>query len=343
MKISLKKTTVKAVALALALITCIPLFASCKGASSDFSLPTRQLTDDAEKTYGGYKYKVYDDGSAIITAYTGSEAVLNIPDKFESYTVREIAADVFMDNTSLVYVKFNKSLEIIGDYSFCGCTSLSQISFNSKLWSIGLAAFEETAWESAQTDEFVIVGDGVLLKYLGTSTDVRMPDNVKHISYAFAMNFDVVNIEMGPSVLTVGSAAFAYCTAIRRVKLGENVMLIGEGAFDGCENMTYVNIPSKVQVISTYAFNYCTSLTNIQLGSNVSRIAGYAFRNCIRLKNVTVENPEIKIEGYAFADCYSLTLVEYNGSEEQFKALALDGTNRYFTDAKKIFARTEVK
>ena len=340
MKKSLKNITVRAIALALMLVICLTAFVSCKNKASDFTLPTRQLVDDTEKTYGGYKYKVYDDGSAIITSYTGSESVLNIPDSFEGYTVREIAADAFMDNTALVSVKFNKSLEKIGDYAFCGCTSLTQITFNKKLWSIGLAAFEETPWESAQTDEFVIVGDGVLLKYLGDATDVRVPDGVKHLSYAFAMNFEIVNVEMGPDVLTVGSAAFAYCSAIRRVNLGENVIFIGEGAFDGCENMTSVNIPSGVQVISAYAFNYCTSLTNVYLSESISLVEEYAFRNCIRLRNVTIRNPEIKIMPYAFADCYSMILVEYNGSEEQFKALSLDGTNLYITDAKKIFSET---
>ena len=338
MTISLKNILLRILALALILIICLPILVSCKKGASDFSLPTRKIVDDTEKTYGGYKYKLYDDGSAIITSYTGSETVLNIPDSFEGNTVREIDESAFVDNTSIVSVKFNKSLEIIGDYAFCDCTSLTQITFNNKLWSIGLSAFEGTPWESAQTDEFVIVGDGVLLKYFGNATDVRIPDGVRHLSYAFAMNFEVVNVEMGPDVLTVGSAAFAYCTAIRRVKLGENVMFIGEGAFDGCENMTSVNIPEKVQRISSYAFNYCTSLTNVYLSENISSVDEYAFRNCIRLRNITVRNPETKIAPYAFADCYSIILVEYNGSEDQFKALSLDGTNRYFTDAKKLFS-----
>ena len=106
--------------------------------------------------------------------------------------------------------------------------------------------------------------------------------------------------------------------------------------------MTSVNIPDKVKVISQYAFNYCTSLTNIDLGKGVRSISSYAFRNCIRLKNISIQNPDITIEEYAFADCYSIILVDFNGTEDQFKAMGLDGTNRYLADAKKIFA-TEKK
>ena len=336
----MKKIILQITAFALILVFCMPFFVSCSGGSK-FVLPTRTVTDDAEKTYGGYKYKLYDDGCALITAYTGTETVINIPESMEGHTVCGIAENVFTDNTSIVSVKFNKSLESIGDYAFYGCSALTDVTFNDKLWSVGLASFDETPWYASLTDEFVIVGDGILLKYLGESNDIVIPEKVKHLSYAFAMNYDIVSVEMGPDVLTIGSGAFAYCTALRRIVIGENVVFLGEGAFDGCESMTSVNIPDKVEVISSYAFNYCTGLTNVKIGKSVKKIERYSFCYCMRLKSVTFSQSVTTIEAYAFSDCYSLYLVEYGGSEEQFKALNVDGTNQYLSDAKKIFKGTE--
>lgn len=320
----------------------IPSMYGCSG-ESEFVIPTRKIVDETIKKYGSYEYMLYDDNTAKIVAYNGSESVLVIPDQFESYTVSCIGEGVFAENTSIVSVKFNKSLESIEDHAFYGCTSLTEVVFNDKLWSVGLAVFEETPWFMSLSDEFTVVGNGILIKYNGTKTDVVIPDTVKHISSAFGMNYDVLSVEMGNSVLTIGSGAFAYCNSLKRVIIGENVRIIRSGAFDGCEEMTYVNIPDKVEIIEEYAFNYCTALTGIKLGKSVRVIERFAFCNCLRMKNVTIPASVQEIGYSAFADCLSIYLVTFEGGEEQFESLELDGTNRYLTDAERYYPETEDK
>jgi len=298
-----------------------------------FVFPTRTLAGTDTYTFGSFTYQLYDDGTAVIIGYSGTETNLTIPDTIDGKTVVAIGEAAFMSNTSIQTLKLNKSLEIIGAYAFCACTSLTTISFSDRLWCIEEFAFDETPWIEAQTDEFVIVGDGVLIRYRGTANDVIIPENVKHIGAAFATNETLTAVEMGENVLTVGDYAFAYTVELRRVVLGENVCRIGASAFDGCTYLPKIVIPDRVESIGEYAFNDCNYLVDVKLGKSVREIGAYAFKYCSRMICLTLPASVETIYGNAFADCYSLALVFYGGTEAQFAALGLDGSNVYLKDA----------
>lgn len=304
-----------------------------------FSLPTRQLIDETELSFGSFRYCLYDDGCAKITAYTGSEISVTVPDTINGARVVELGMDAFSDSQTLQAVKLNSSLEVIGDYCFYNCASLSEISIGRRVWSIGVAAFEGTPWLSSQTDEFVVVGDGVLLKYQGSALEVTVPAGIRHTAYAFSMNDQLISVSFTDELLTLGNSTFSYCTGLRRVELGNSLRMIGEGAFDGCESLTGVRLPDSLEVIGAYAFNYCNFLNKICLGPNVRTIGSYAFRNCLRMKLVSLPAAVTDIGEYAFADCYVLTLVIYDGSAEQFEALGLSSTNYILRDVDKIYLK----
>lgn len=59
--------------------------------------------------------------------------------------------------------------------------NITRVELPAGLRYIDRLAFNSTGWLEAQTDEFVIVGDGVLLKYNGEGGKVTVPDTVKHI------------------------------------------------------------------------------------------------------------------------------------------------------------------
>ena len=310
---------------------------ACGTPQTAFALPTRALAGTETYTFGSYTYQLYDDGTAILVDYSGSEANLVIPDTIDGKTVVAIGNSAFFGNVAIQSLKLNKSLEIIEAYAFCTCTSLTSVTFGNRVWRIGEFAFEQTPWLVGLTDEFVIVGDGVLLTYQGTSGDVIVPEQVKHISTAFAARKGLYSVEMGENVLTVGDYAFAYNPELRRVVLGSNVRSIGAYAFDGCTYLPYIMLPDGVEEIGKYAFNECNYLVDIYLGKSLRTIGQYAFKYCSRLMCVTMPATVETIYSYAFADCYSLTLVYYGGTEEQFGALNLDGSNVNLKDAHIIY------
>ena len=320
-----------------ACLLCGTLVGCAGGMSSPFFLPTRVLAGEELYTFGSYTYQLYDDGTVKLVDYSGREPNLIIPDTIDGKTVVTIGNAAFLQNESLQSVRLNKNLETVEAYAFCACTSLTNITFGDKIWCVGEFAFDQTPWLAGKTEDFVIVGDSVLLAYQGESNDVVIPENVKHISAAFAAHPSVVSVEMGENVLTVGDYAFAYNTALRRVVLGENVCSIGAYAFDGCTYLPYISLPDRVERIGDYAFNDCNYLVDIRLGKSLREIGQYAFKYCSRLMCVTMPATVEKITSYAFADCYSLLLVYYGGTEEQFEAIGLDGSNVYLKDAHIIY------
>ncbi|MBQ3866628.1 MAG: leucine-rich repeat domain-containing protein [Clostridia bacterium] len=101
--------------------------------------------------------------------------------------VTVVGEECFSECGALESVSLPDSLREIGAYAFwkAGTDDLV-FSVPAGVRSVGAGAFRATAWLRRQTDEFVVVGDGVLLRYNGSETDVAVPDGVKFLSDAFS-------------------------------------------------------------------------------------------------------------------------------------------------------------
>lgn len=79
-----------------------------------------------------------------------------------------------------------------------------------------------------------------------------------------------------PSLLTLGSGAFAYCTNLILIDIG-NIETITDSAFQACENLSEVLGGSKVTQIGVYTFTATRRLKNLPFLSNVKSVGQYAF------------------------------------------------------------------
>ena len=70
---------------------------------------------------------------------------------------------------------------------------------------------------------------------------------------------------------SVGSHAFAGCTALQIIELGQEITSIGNNAFANCTSITEIQIPKKVTTIEDYVFSGCTGLKTIHV--DISRYA----------------------------------------------------------------------
>lgn len=333
------KRIIKTALLLLCILSALCLLASCAGGNNGgepYTLPERVCEDNAMYTSGDYEYYTYNDNTAVIFSYKGSETNLTVPNEIDGYKVVEIAPAVFQYNEALSSVSFGEDLEVIGEGAFYACSSLSNVKIGPKVRSIGPGAFDNTPYNESLTDEFVIVGDSLLLKYCGTDTNVVIPDTVKHLGPAFNANETVVDVTVGDSVLTVGSGAFVFST-VRRVSLGNSVVLIDKYAFQSCNELRYVNIPDSVKQISYYAFYGCVNLKSVTLGRGVETVNDYAFYQCSQLSLITLPRSLTKIGDFAFKDCYKLRYVYYEGNEADYEAIGITGTNYIVSDAKKFY------
>ena len=280
----------------------------------------------------------------MIFEYTGSETNLTIPDSIDGHTVVEIYDAAFMPTPQiqgplkLTSITLNDSLEKIGLYAFYGCQNLSSITFGEKIWSIGFDAFEGTPWLKSQSDDFVTVGNGVLIKYQGKDSRVVIPDGIRHISSAFSNNETIKSVTIGDSVLSVGVSAFSGCLSLKSVEFGKNIKLIDNYAFASCSELVSGNLPDSLEQIGESAFYNCYSLRAAKLGKSLKRIGVSAFESSA-IKTVEIPATVTTIDQYAFS-CRSLAIVFYSGSEEQFKAIKFEGdesSNSALKDAIKIY------
>ncbi|MBR2370644.1 MAG: leucine-rich repeat protein [Clostridia bacterium] len=303
-------------------------FTSCKKEDpTSFEYPTRTLAEDApELEFGLYTYKVYDDNTVILVSYKGSETVISVPDKIDGKPVVELGGELFKEQTQLQTVKIGKNVEVIGALCFVDCTALYDVTIPAKVWSIGTYAFYNTPWLDAKSDEYVIVGDGVLIKYRGTAKVITIPDSVKHIVDAFEYNATLYSVTMGDNVITVGDYSFAFCDNLTHVSFGKNVRRIGYSAFNECSNITKLVLPDKVESIDALAFNYCGALSTLDLGKSIKSIGLDAFYSCVRLKSITVPKTLQTVDNSAFKECNSLMIVFYEGNAEEYGAIDMDVT-----------------
>ena len=248
----------------------------------------------------------------------------------------ELGEYAFSECTSLEKLRLPNSLDSIGNYAFLNCTSLSDPGIPKALRYFGKYALENTKWMKAQKNEFVTVGDGILIKYIGDSEVKSVSDNIKVVgSYAFAGNRKIKQIMLPSSVNSIEISAFQDCTALENVYIPSSVENIGERAFSGCTSLKTVvfpnsintiknsvfrdsglesfEVPTNVSNISESAFAGCLNLSNIKMGDNVKKIGENSFKNCNMLRRVVFPETLKEIDENAFDGCNSLTRVEFNG------------------------------
>lgn len=323
-----------------AFITVISVLSGCKRADSDdistnFEIPERSISDTTILEDGSYKYCLYDDGTAMITEYTGTEKSVNVPETLGGKKVVSIGNYAFAA-LSMTEVTIGDNIESIGQFAFFA-SPIEKITFGKKLYAVGISAFDDTPWFESLDGEFVTVGDGLLIKYNGTAKNVKIPDNVKHIGPAFRSNEDILSVEMGNSVLTVGEYAFDYCKSLVYAGIGKNVRYIGDYAFNTCVELRSVVIPDSVKKIGEYSFFTCISILDIRLGKGLKVIESYAFSDCREVKLVMLPRSIERIDSYAFEYCSSIKYTMYEGTQTEFAEINIDTSNYCLLDAERLY------
>lgn len=124
---------------------------------------------------------------------------------------------------------------------------------------------------------------------------------------------NVVELEIGTDVTSIGDSAFLYCDKLTSVTIPNRVLSIGNYVFQGCSGLTSITIPNSVTSIGNGAFSYCSGLTSVTIGNGVTNIASYAFSSCTGLTNVTIGDSVESIGDLAFVGCSGLTNVTFLG------------------------------
>lgn len=245
-------------------------------------------------------YNYTSDGSAItITRYTGTDAVITIPDTIDGLPVTTLSEDTFFRNGYLTNITIPHSVTTIERMTFYSCDNLRSITIGS-----GVASMSYSISTSCESLEEIIVAedngvfsslDGVLLSK--TQTAVVLCPFAKNGSYSIP-----------DGVTTIAKSSFSS-SSLSSIIIPDSVTVIEGYGFRNCTSLASITIPDSVTTIENYALYGCTSLTNASLGNNLTSIGNSTFENCSSLKNVTLGNSVNTIGENVFKDCTSLTSI----------------------------------
>ena len=230
-----------------------------------FVLVKNEKTGKYEETI---KYSYVD-----ISSYSGTDAIITIPEKINDLPVKNI--NLSKCNT-IVSVDFdsNSTISSISDNAFSDCQNLQSIELPQSLKIIGQRAFANCSKLSA----------------------IDIPDSVVSIgSYAFKSCSSIKTITLPPKLTTLEDGTLSGCSTLLSVTFNNKLTSIGVNTFADCGNLLSVDIPDSVLTIGENAFQDCTALSSVKLPKNLSAIKDYLFWGCTHLVSIDIPENVISI------------------------------------------------
>jgi hypothetical protein len=214
---------------------------------------------------GDFTYETFTPGFATITAYTGSNMIVTIPDTLGGYPVIAIGDSAFAYNSIMTHVTIPNSATSIGDAAFYQCISLTSVTLPPNLESIGDSAF-------------------TICPYLYS---IIIPDSVTYVGYyAFSSCASLTSITLPKNIDSISGGMFYGCISLESIIIPDGVTEIGERAFEFCNSLETITLPRNVRIIWDYTFQGCVSLTSIIILGEVYIIGSNAFQSCINLTSI---------------------------------------------------------
>ncbi len=312
------KNTVRFLALALALAGTVASFSACGDTKdkpkdeleSGFSYETeaeseKELKVGSTFSQNGIKFTLTSETEAAVSGYTGTSPAVVIPQKVNEFTVTEISASAFFENTVIASVEIPETVVKIGDDAFRR-TSLSAVTGAMGVFDVGSYAFGETPLVTAASEEFTVIGNGILVAYSGAATSVTVPADVKVIAGAFASNQTLAAVTLPEGLVSISDNAFSQCKALTQVSIPATVTHIGDRSFAMCTALTAIVLPDSVTHVGENAFLCCISAKTLTLSKNLKTIGASAFQKCEALTNAVLPETVESIGECAFMNCKML-------------------------------------
>lgn len=282
----------------------------------------------ADYTSGDFTYKLNDDGSAIITRYSGSAAALTIPSSLDGHTVKQIDSYAFEKNTTLTSVSIPETVTELEYYAFKGCTSLTAVTIPSGLTSagsLGSGAFSGcSALTTVQFGSGLASIPGALFEGTGLKT-VTLPESVTSIgSWAFANCAKLEQVSFPAGLTSIDLGAFENCTALTAVTLPKRLTELGSAVFENCSALKSVWIPKSLTNNGLGdGFKGCTALTDITFETGITKIADHQFDGS-PIKSITIPGTVTTVGMSAFSDCANLTAIDLPTSVTEIDGYAFE-------------------
>ena len=257
-------------------------------------------------------------------------------------SVTSIGGNAFASCYNLSTITIPSSVTSIGEYAFAYGYSFTGITCMATTPpTLGYDVFADTndcpiyvpasslsAYQSAWSDyasriQAIPVSYKWIATYTGGTTSSATCDSTSAITLGEINDTDLVSVEIGECVTSIGYGAFDDYTSIESCTIGSGVTSIAGTAFRDCRKLTSIDIPDSVTSIGGSAFQGCTGLTSCTIGSGITSIGIGAFANCSGLTSVTINAttpPTLSSGGFYGSTCPiyvpAASLTSYQTSED---------------------------
>ena len=233
-------------------------------------------------------------------------------------SVTSIGWSAFFGCSGLTSVTIGNSVTSIGDYAFYSCSGLTSVTIPTSVTSIGIYAFKDCSgltsvvWNAKKHPDFSLY-TGTLF-YNSNTTSFTFGDSVQHIpAYICKGMSDLISINIGSSVTSIGGAAFSGCTNLTSVTWNAK-------NYADCTN------GSTPFYESSSNFDLRSQITSFVFGDSVQHIPAYICSGMDKLASIHIGKDVMSIGNCAFAGCTSLTYVKWS-------ALDYTATNPFYCNA----------
>jgi hypothetical protein len=289
---------------------------------------------------------ITNNGTAIITGYTGAGGAVSIPSTLGGLPVTEIQGSGFEDK-GITSVAISESVTNIQAQEFAPNDTLTAFTVDTN----------NPAYSSAGGVLFNKSGTTLVEYPPGVSGSYTIPRSVTSIGEsAFAACYYLSGVTISNSVTNIGATGFGYCFSLTSVTIPDSVTSIGPDTFINCYSLPAITvaagnpsftsvggvlfdksettlleyptgldgsyaIPNGVISIGTNAFVLCDGLTGVTFPASVTSLDDGAFSNCAGLTNVTLGAGVNYISTSAFAGSSQLTAINVNPSNAFLSSL----------------------
>ncbi len=263
--------------------------------------------------------------------FEGSHLI--IPKRFNNKAVQKLDGESFSrKNKYITQLTIHEGLQAIGDGAFSSFTSLDTVNLCATLQRIGADSFSGTPWYKNNTDEFLIVGKGVLIKYGGDDSEITIPENVAVIDGAVFQGVNCKTVIIPDGTTCIGVRAFKDCTA-EEIVIPDSVQFVERDAFEGCNwleardeefviegsgillkcNSTEstVRLPNEVVMISGFDPKEQGKDMTLVLGAKVAKIADLEALGNVKAFKVDARNSVLKAKSGVLYSADGSTLYRY--------------------------------
>ncbi len=308
----------------------------------------------------GISYMLSSDGKYyILSAYTGNEPEVRIPEEYGGLPVGAIASGAFSGSVSTYKLVIPESVKTIEDGAFSAMPSLYEFEAKGNYTSVGGALYSAdkktlVRYPQARTGDFTVPSNVNIGAHAFSGcrlTSIDLSGAVQIGKYAFYAS-DIRSAVFSSSLERIGENAFEKSALEKIILKGKTVIsayafagceklvyadisgasLVGEGAFCGDTSLIAVSFPQDQKSVPGLTFAGCTSLVTAPIGKSVTEIKSKAFYGCAGLEHASCGGASVASDAFGLCDKLTSDKKTYSAQKQKSAKITLKVKGTYTPD-----------